>query len=237
MLLVYGILRSGFEKHVFFTDIIEGRGVSLMDHGGLVALVSPAPEGYAAPELPDLMTYAKVIEKMNQNFTILPFRYGCILDNKELVFDLLRRCHQVFLTALEEVDGCVEMSIRLLIEESPGRQGEIKVPEVQASGGLAYLAGRKAYYAAKDRVKETVIAGMQEIQSAFKGLFVKSLIESGGAEQSPMQSIYFLVPREKVKPFRQVFQQVQEQGANKVLLTGPWPPYNFFGHNINEVVP
>jgi hypothetical protein len=40
-------------------------------------------------------------------------------------------------------------------------------------------------------------------------------------------SMYFLIRREDVGPFRRKFERLQEPGAHRLLLSGPWAPYNF----------
>jgi hypothetical protein len=44
--------------------------------------------------------------------------------------------------------------------------------------------------------------------------------------QKYLLSFYFLVPRDAVKHFRQVFLNISQDSAAKLLLSGPWPPYN-----------
>ena len=35
------------------------------------------------------------------------------------------------------------------------------------------------------------------------------------------------MPRPAVEPFRQAFRQLTESESARLLLSGPWPPYNF----------
>jgi len=39
--------------------------------------------------------------------------------------------------------------------------------------------------------------------------------------------LYFLVPRPAQGAFREVARGLSAQGPGAVLLSGPWPPYNF----------
>lgn len=238
MLLVYGVFHECSTEITPVETGMGGEAISFLSEEGLVAAISMAPKGYATPDLPDLMVYAKVIEILGQTRTILPFRYGCLLESQEQVLELLRRRHKLFQSALREVEGCVEMSIRLLLPNEVCNPVEVPKQAVAAlSGGAAYLKSRKAYYAEKDQSKEMATSKVQELQSAFSGLFVKSQVENNSLEQGNLVSMYFLVPRGNMERFRETFRVVQERGNNKVLLTGPWPPYNFFNPNSNEVQP
>jgi hypothetical protein len=42
-----------------------------------------------------------------------------------------------------------------------------------------------------------------------------------------MLSLYFLVKREEVEKFRQIFQAFASRYSARILLSGPWPPFNF----------
>jgi hypothetical protein len=62
---------------------------------------------------------------------------------------------------------------------------------------------------------------------AFGGLYVRSRTEQAAAKEGRLLSIFFLVPRENVGLFREAFRRLQGRAPEKMLLTGPWPPYNF----------
>jgi hypothetical protein len=43
-----------------------------------------------------------------------------------------------------------------------------------------------------------------------------------------MLSLYFLVPKKSIDPFRRVFRHMRRRmETTKLLLSGPWPPYSF----------
>jgi hypothetical protein len=39
--------------------------------------------------------------------------------------------------------------------------------------------------------------------------------------------LFFLVPRPAVDSFRLAFRQLTKSESARLLLSGPWPPYNF----------
>jgi hypothetical protein len=65
------------------------------------------------------------------------------------------------------------------------------------------------------------------------GLFVRRKVELSFREE-PLLSLYFLVPRTSVESFREATRQCLKDGLTKLLVSGPWPPYNFVDFaNIN----
>lgn len=43
----------------------------------------------------------------------------------------------------------------------------------------------------------------------------------------PLPSLYFLIRRRDVASFRQAFRKIRARESASLLLSGPWPPYNF----------
>lgn len=236
MLLVYTVFQRSSNEELPALQGMEGETISFLDDQVLVAAISTAPKNYGSPDLPELMVYAKTIETLSHSRTLLPFRYGCFLDNSEQVLELLHRRRQIFQTALDEVADCVELSLRLILsKEECTKKAKPSEAIHQSSLGAMYLATRSAYYAEKDQVKKATALKTQEIHTAFSGLYVKSLVETSGLEQGGLLTMHFLVPRENATRFLEVFRLVEGQGNNKALLTGPWPPYNFFRNQPSEM--
>ena len=92
--------------------------------------------------------------------------------------------------------------------------------------GLAYLTARKAHYAHQDRWTKEYRQAAERCLAQFAGLFVKSNTEAP-SPRLPLLSLYFLVPRPAVESFRQAFRHLTETESARLLLSGPWPPYNF----------
>ena len=91
---------------------------------------------------------------------------------------------------------------------------------------MTYLTARKAHYAHQDRWTEEYRQVSERCLAQFAGLFVKSKTEAP-SPRLPLLSLYFLIPRPAVAAFRRAFRQLTETESARLLLSGPWPPYNF----------
>lgn len=91
---------------------------------------------------------------------------------------------------------------------------------------MAYLTARKAHYAHQDRWTEKYRQVSDRCLARLAGMFVKSKLEAP-TPSLPLLSLYFLIPRSTVEPFRLAFRQLTETESARLLLSGPWPPYNF----------
>ncbi len=232
--LVYGILRDPKAPTGRLPAGPEGSPVALLSEDGLAAVFSVVPDVCAAPSVPHVQAYAQVVEALHQMSTILPMRYGCLLETEAQIRELLRVRRADSLAALDELDGCVEMGLRVLPGEadlpaSPCRS--VAATDAFALSpfhlGTGYLAERRARYAAKDSRRQQAAGASERFRRIFAGLFVKCEAEPLFTAAGTLLSLHFLVRREDEERFRAAFRRFQEDSPQKVLLTGPWPPYHF----------
>jgi hypothetical protein len=136
------------------------------------------------------------------------------------------------------LEGFVEMGIRMMIaDRGPRLASSIPKSKIQnlksEISGRAYLAARKTHYAGENRLTKEMENVIERFYVAFSGLFVKCKTETPSSRilnqefRNPMLSLYFLVPRKSIGKFREVFRRLSCAESAKLLLSGPWPPYNF----------
>jgi hypothetical protein len=225
--LVYCIRREPAPAAALLPAGVEGFSVSLMAEGGLAAAYSLVPDQCVTPTVPRAAAYARVVEALHQVGPVLPFRYGCFLECEPDLAELLRARRREFEASLAAVEGCVEMGLRVLLESPPGPAGGSPGAAPDAASGRAYLASRADYYALEDARSEQAARTADALRRAFQDLFVKAHVEHLGPGAPRPLSLFFLVRKENVGPFRDRFQQLQRRRSELMLLTGPWPPYNF----------
>ena len=90
----------------------------------------------------------------------------------------------------------------------------------------SYLTARKAHYASQDRWTEEYRQAAERCREQLTGLYVKCKTEPP-SPRLPLLSLYFLVSRPALEPFRLAFRQLTESESARLMLSGPWPPYNF----------
>lgn len=151
-------------------------------------------------------------------------RYGCLFDEEPQVVELLRLHGEEYAALLRGLDGCVEMGVRVLVERAEDRVPVAEFPSHPP--GAAYLAGRKAVYAEKDRRAHEEGRVVERCREVFAGLFVKCEAECPSS-LTPHVALHFLVKRGAVDPFRRAFRRISRTESARSLLSGPWPPYNF----------
>jgi hypothetical protein len=212
---------------------ISGQPVFLVAGNGLYAAVSMVADSELAPVISRLLAYAKVLESLHRRYTIIPMRYGCLFEEEAQIRRLLEQECGTYQALLEELKDCVEMGLRVLLEdegtkEAPASSLPLCSPQlISPSSGTAYLAAQKDRYAAKDQANVVQAGIVSEILSSLSGLFLRSKQESSRVEGRLLISFYFLVPIGVVDSFRRMSGNLHIKESEKILLSGPWLPYNF----------
>ena len=220
---------------------VGGHPVYQVAHRGLSVALSQIGLGDLDPDIPRVRAYERVVLSYHRRGAVVPMRYGCVVEQESQAIRLLEENASQYEALLQELDGCVEMGLRVLLPSGPWAAvitgGQEVSPEVAGPRppdpgaapdrlGLTYLTARKAHYASQDRWTEEYRQAAERCREQFAGLYVKCKTEPP-SPRLPLLSLYFLVSRPAMEPFRQAFRQLTESESARLMLSGPWPPYNF----------
>jgi hypothetical protein len=247
--LMYCIFRSREQQRPMALPGVDGRPVFLVSESVLSAAVSGIDPGELTPNIPRILSYKKVVESFHGDPAIcgvIPIRYGCLFGEEPGIIRFLKEHRRPYESLLKELEGCMEMGIRIMNAERGMRSAELKegglalsIPKSKIQSpkskvsGRAYLAARKTHYAGENRLTKEMENVIERFCAAFSGLFEKCKTETPSSRipnqefRNPMLSLYFLVPRKSIGKFREVFRHLSCAEPAKLLLSGPWPPYNF----------
>ena len=247
--LLYCIFRSSENQVAKNLPGLDGRPLVMVSHNGLSAAVSQTTHPDPAPDVARIMTYQKIIEAFHHDRTIIPMRYGCLLPTRAKITAYLGQQSDHYMSLLNELEDCAEMGIRVLMADCEFGAADFNKKSKQypvastpyPASGKNYLTARKAHYAQEDQFSKESERIVERIRVAFAGLYLQFKSECAGAGQKPPASgihiahsafrnylsFYFLVPKKSVESFRQTFRHVSCNESLKLLLSGPWPPYNF----------
>lgn len=213
---------------------VGGQPVFLLSKNGLGAACSDLHPSDFTPDLPRILSYQKIVESLNREHTVIPMRYGCKFEQESEIVQFLEKHHRQYNALLGELAGHLEMGIRILREKEGGQGWADGIPASvglddippPSDPGRAYLSKRKEYFDREKRLSRENAISTEKFREEFAGLFTKWKAETS-VSALPLISLYFLVPRESVEPFRKVFRRLRSKKDLKILLSGPWPPYNF----------
>jgi hypothetical protein len=231
--LLYGIVFSRSGDHASghsplgLPAGIGGAPVRLLEEGGLGAAVSWVEPPDLTPNVARVLSYGKVVEALHADRAVLPMRYGCLFGEESQVVELLRVHGEEYAAALRGLDGCVEMGVRILLPTESSVRCPPSGSEIEGASGRAYLTDRAARYAREEEAARALAAVMERLRSALSGLAERTGTDRGVRADGGPSSLYFLVKRGAVESFRQAFRRIERAEPARLLLSGPWPPYNF----------
>ena len=214
--LLYGIVRQSSAECLPGTFLITAHG--------LAAVASPVKEMTAPPSVSSLLAYARVVEAIHARQAVIPLRYGCMMENESAVLRLLEDHRQEYAAQLARLLGMTEMGIRILW---PARAGA--PPDIPPSPGARYLASLRNRYHAAGALDAEESGLADEISGLLSNCSTGQRREASSSSQRRLLSLYFLTSKTRVKRFRSRARKISPPDGAKILLSGPWPPYNFVG--------
>lgn len=198
---------------------LHGAPLRTLATGPLQAVFSEhalAPE----PEEDLLWAHEQVVERLMEEATILPLRFGSTVGGPETLRAMLGERREEFLAALERVRGAVELSVRARLLEPPAQAAAEGAHLGERSrSGTAYLLGRAR---AERRGRDAA----ERVHRPLARMARRS-VRAGAPEPSSFKAAY-LVDERSVESFAGAVARLNESLEDtSIACTGPWPPYSF----------
>lgn len=228
---------------------LGGSPVFLVSHRDLAGVVSWSPLSPWPVDEPHLTLHETVVEEVMEARAILPVRFNTFLRTKEAVTELLEERGHAFRSALERVDGNLEMGLRVLWVPPGEAEPSVDQGIGDRGPGTEYLCRRLREKQRRARLRAAGERVILEVQARLHSLAVESWLQrfpanpqfvsfctgfqlSTPVDNSEHKSLLFtgayLVERDRVDAFREGVARAQEEFSRlSFLLTGPWPPFYF----------
>lgn len=208
----------------------EFPGLSRLESDGLAIVHGRAPEDVATPDTSQVEAFAAIVDRLHRGETILPMRYGWVVESEASLREIMARHRETWLHALDNVEGCDEMGLRVLLDAPAGlAAGPGASGAAVDRPGTAYLSSLRARMTGGDAQARAASLAAETIRGALDDLSRSSVVEMPGVGKERLLSIVFLVPRANLSAFRETAGNLATSVPGRLLLTGPWPPYNFAG--------
>jgi hypothetical protein len=160
-----------------------------------------------------ILAHAEVVEAVAAaNDSVLPARFGGGVPDEDELRRRLDGRRASILEALDRVEGCVELGLRVL----PNTREELS----QAASGSEYMRRRLDEIARAEELGRTLhgsLAGASR-ESSCNVLGRRDVVLTGA----------YLVARDDLDRFHATLHEAERELAGVTLvMTGPWPPYSF----------
>jgi len=235
---VYGV-RSADQRDLGSATGIGDAALHEIKHEDLAALASELPDG---GELrfgrEELAAHARVLEQAIEAGTILPMRFGVVMENADDVRTrLLEAHHDELVTQLWEFDGKVELRVRAIYDEAQLMREIVRADErIQRLRERVRTLPDDATYFDRIQMGELIVEAIDHKRSVDAEDVLKPLaplanqIRVGEPTHERMVvSASFLVDRSRMADFDQAVDKVGQAQAQRMRLkyTGPLPPHSF----------
>lgn len=169
-----------------------------------------------------------VIEEQLAAGPVVPVSLCTLYRSEEQVDEMLRERGDQFRDALQRLAGTAEWGVKVLVDPA-SLAGDEEVPA--PSSGLAYIERKRRQARAKAEAEALVARTVREIHDRVNALAIGSTIlpaqnrALSGHEGEMVMNAAYLIPYSLVDDLRAATDGAPE--GFSVLLTGPWPAYNF----------
>ena len=238
MLYVYGIV----DAPCFET--LPGEGHEAGDIvpvacGEFAAAVSTMPFRIIAATPQSVWRHERVLERLMQDHTVLPLRFGTISPDAEALRELLLYSAKEISGNLERVRGKVEIALRIADGsrsiEVPSPQPAQALPPLSAAAndhapvgrGAAYLRARLQHHHG-ELAREDSAKRLGQLLRRNLDAVLQDVVCSPPADAAASYRISCLVERDRVRAFADALDRFRADHPQlDVTCTGPWPPYSF----------
>jgi Gas vesicle synthesis protein GvpL/GvpF len=248
LLWAYGIVPAEAAPSVGATGVAGG-AVEGLTQGALSVLVSVVPsEDFGAESLRanlnDLQwlervarEHEAVLDELVAQTTVVPLRLCTIFADPDGARHMLEREREPLAEALARLEGRQEWGVKLLVDGE--RLAATAAPEsdpARGEGGAAYLARRRNERQAREVARALAAQLVDEVDGALRAHAIDAVRlrpqnrELSGHTGEMLLNGAYLLDADQVGALRALADELQERYAEhgaRIVVTGPWPPYNF----------
>ncbi len=249
--IIYAVLltQNSLEVVNSFLTTIKGmlnQDLYSITCNGICAVVGSIKKDDLIGGRPQIIEYANVIEKLAWEFTLLPMRYGSVMDSDDSIRNMLKRNEKEIVQNLKKVENKNEFGLKIFYDfdklKSELNERLEDVTENKLKIGTAKKnSAYKDYVLMKlkeHRDEELVLHFINKPISEIKEYLVRlNAITKFKKMLNPtnMIDVVFLLDKSKKGELVELVKNLQNKYTRlNFVLTGPWPPYNFVRISIKQ---
>jgi len=242
--MIYSILFVKNNQEKLNTLLIAMKGISganlyAVSIDEISAVVSDIKRADFIADKKNAIEYAGVIENMAQQFTLLPMRFGSIMNSTEIISNMLEKNYSGFQKNLQKVENKSEFGLKIFCDtgklkaelnlksEETSETSQKPVTENKNSVFKEYINQKlKAH-----RLEETLMGYIDSVIAEFNGFLIELNAEKKIKKMTTATTIIdavFLIDKDKKAELVRAIEDMQGKYSElNFILTGPWPPYSF----------
>jgi len=243
-MMIYSILSVKNNHEKLNTLLIAMKGISGADLYAvsldeISAVVCNIKRADLIADKTNAIEYAGVIENLAQQFTLLPMRYGSLMESTDLINKMLDRNYHEFQQNLQKVENKCEFGLKvfcdsekLMTELRAKSEADIKTPakpapEIKNSVYRDWVNKKLKEHRLEELLLTYVDSVIAEITGTLARLNAVTKFKKLSTETTIIDAL-FLLEKDKKDELIQTIEDLQNHYPRlNFVLTGSWPPYNF----------
>jgi len=218
---------------------IAGAALYAVSFDEITAVVSDINRADFSTDRTNAIQYAAVIESLAEPFTVLPMRYGSLVESAGLISKMLERNYHAFRENLQKVENKYEFGLKIFCDPEKLKaalkaQSETGTqPSAESLQGIENSVFRE-YVTIKlkaHRLEELLLyyvdSVIAQVVEYLTPLDAVSKFKKLVSEKNIIDAIFLLAKDKKDKLIQSVEYLQNQYPDLNFVLTGPWPPYNF----------
>lgn len=194
-----------------------------------------------------LLTHQSTIEKIMQNHSVIPLKFGTFIDGDKETQKIMEKGYSLFKESLQALEGKIELNLVAMwanLNEILKEIGEMEEIErlkdaifqrpfsERVQGGIELGKMVKDLLDKKrDKIAEEIISDLRNKAHAF--------CKHAVLNDSMLCNIAFLIDKGKKEEFEQALDELDKRFAGKINFkcVGPLPPYSFATFEVKKLTP
>lgn len=176
-----------------------------------------------------VLQHEVIVEALRNHYPALPVRFGTVFRNAESITSAIAEQYELLVADLDRVGDKVELSVTALWAVPACGDERISHTDDAPSqhAGARYLRARAFDLRRDEAQKERAGAAARKLDDALRTFTLECRTSLLPTPRIAVRTAYLLHPA-KVGAFRAAFDALRGVHDDlRLLLTGPWPPYNF----------
>ncbi|PKL50056.1 MAG: hypothetical protein CVV39_01980 [Planctomycetes bacterium HGW-Planctomycetes-1] len=214
---------------------LEGSNVYNIPFCDIGAVVSEISQPIRDVTEGAVLEHEAVVEKLMANFTVLPVRFGTVVNSRDELFSMMESYYRDFKSNLARLHNKLEFGIKVIWPADKVKANIIRVLKKDEQTIESDNSPSKRFIEEKfekykiDKEFEAKANRFIKIIDIFFGKFAAEKKLEKLKTQNLLLDAVYLVEKDKQRDFKEALEHIKNANypGFKYLFSGPWPAYNF----------
>jgi len=245
--IIYAILSVKEDPEKLMAQLNTMKGILeadlyIVSYEDISAVVSDINRSDLIADKTNALKFAELIENLAEQFTVIPVRFGSLVESSDRIKKMLERNYNKIQNNLLEIKNKVEFGLKVFCDPEK-MKAEIKIKAEAEPLIESIKSKKKSIYTdyllnklKEHRFEEQLLAHVDciilDITTHLKQLNPIQKFKKMVSATNIIDAV-LLLEKDKKELCINVVNELQNKYPDlSFMLTGPWPPYNFVDINI-----